>query len=406
MLLAFAWRNLWRRPQRTILSLLSIAFVTALLIFALSFMVGVYGAMKENTLRIFDGYAQIQPIGYADDPTVDRTIANVSEVTAQARALPGVTVAAPRINSFGILAHGIRSFGASIVGVDPGSEHQMSSLARAIRQGRYLTASDDDAAIMGETLADNLNLHVGDKVTMLGTAHDGSVAADVLKVVGIFNSGIPGIDRSLLEMPFRRAQETFAMAGLANTIALYGPSLNAVNKSLPALHSVARRHNLTVRDWGQMQPSLRDIIRFKYASSLVLFLTMILVVAFIILNTLLMSVLERTREFGILLALGMRMRQVGQTVWIELLVLALLGSAIGLAIGVGVSFWLAHRGIVIPGIAQVTAQFGLPSRLYPELTLFSTLTGSALILLFILLGGIIPHLRISRLVPALAMRAA
>lgn len=406
MLFAFAWRNLWRRPQRAILSLLSITFVTAILVFALSFMVGVYGAMKENTLRIFDGYAQIQPIGYADDPTVNRTIANVSEVTAGATAIAGVTVAAPRINSFGILAHGARSFGASIVGVDPERERRISSLAGAIRHGRYLTESDNDAAIMGETLAHNLGLHVGEKVTMLGTAHDGSVAADVLTVVGIFNSGVPGIDRSLLEMPFSRAQETFAMNGLANTIALFGPSLKTVNRALPNLDALARQHEVTVRDWGQMQPALRDIIRFKYASSLVLFLTMILVVAFIILNTLLMSVLERTREFGILLAFGMRIRQVGQAVWIELLMLALLGSAIGLALGGGVTIWLAHRGLVIPGIAEVTAQFGLPTRLYPELTPFSTLTGSALILLFILLGGIIPYLRASRLVPALAMRAA
>src|SRR5208283_2882161 len=174
--------------------------------------------------------------------------------------------------------------------------------------GRYLEPSDRDAAILGEILARNLKLGVGEKVTVLGTARDGSVAADVLRVAGIFQSGIPEFDRTILEMPLSRAQDTFAMTGRASTIALGGPSLSAVNGALPALGSLARRHGVSLLDWGALEPALRDALTLKYATTALLYLTLVVVVAFIMVNTLLMSVLERTREFGMLLAIGMQPR--------------------------------------------------------------------------------------------------
>src|ERR1700731_892390 len=125
MLMSLAWRNLFRRPQRTILSLLSIAIVCALLVFMLSFQLGVYATMKENTLRIFDGFVQFQASGYADDPGLERSIGAPSALVHEAEDLPGVTVAAPRINGFAILANGERSYGAAVIGVDAAREARL-----------------------------------------------------------------------------------------------------------------------------------------------------------------------------------------------------------------------------------------------------------------------------------------
>ena len=406
MLAALAWRNLWRRPQRTLLSLLSIAIVAALLVLMLSFQVGVYATMKETTLRIFDGYAQFQPEGYAADPGLDRAIADPERLVRDAIAIDGVTTAAPRVNGFAILANGERSYGAAVIGVDPASEAKISSIASTIRDGRYLDSSDFDAAILGDVLARNLQLAVGGKVTMLGAARDGSVAADVLRVAGIYHSGIPDLDRSILEMPLSRAQDTFAMANRANTIALGGPSLSDVDDALPALDAVGRRYGVSVLDWGAMEPAMRDAIALKYATSMMFYLTLVAVVAFIILNTLLMSVLERTREFGILLAMGMRPRLIGRLVWIELLGLALFGCTIGVAIGAGVTLWFERYGIAFSGMSDLLAQFGLPPRLYPALTPVTALVGPGAILLSISIGGIVPYLRVAHLTAASAMRAA
>lgn len=406
MLFALAWRNLWRRPQRTILSLVSIAIVSGLLVFVLSFQDGVYGQMKETTLRIFDGYAQFQPDGYAADPRLDLAINDPARLAQHAVLLKGVTAAAPRVNGFAIIANGARSYAAAVIGVDPASEARISTIADRISAGRYLRAGDTDQAILGDILAKNLGVGVGDKITLLGQARDGSVAADVLHVAGIYHSGIPDLDRTILEMPLARAQETFGMEGAANTIALAGPSLASVNAALPRLAELARRQNVTLRDWQAMEPAMKDTIDLKYATSMVFYASLVLVVAFIILNTLLMSVLERTREFGMLLALGMRSSQISAMVWIELLVLALLGCALGVAIGAVVTAYFQNTGIVYPIDPKLLAQFGVPQRLLPSLTWFSALAGPAALLLAVLVGGLVPFARVRQMTPAIAMRAA
>lgn len=404
LLAALAWRNLWRRPQRTVLSLLSIILVSALLVFLISFTVGVYATMKETTLRIFDGYAQLQPAGYADDPTIDRAIPGPAALALRAEAVDGVGAAAPRVNAFAILANGARSYGAAVVGVDPAAEARISSIAATIRSGRFLAPGDTDAAVLGDLLARNLGLSVGGRVTLLGAGREGASAADILTVVGIYHSGLAELDRSILEMPLARAQDTFSMTGAVNTIALAGPSLAGVNHAIPALRDLGRASKVSVLDWAQLEPALDQAITLKWATAMLLYFTLVAVTAFITLNTLLMSVLERVREFGVLLALGMRPGQVGAMVWMELLALAGLGCAIGLIIGAVVTLWLAHTGIVMPGAADAYAQFGLPSRLRPTLTPFSALIGPGAILAFVVLGGIVPYLRVAAITPAQAVR--
>jgi ABC-type lipoprotein release transport system permease subunit len=405
VLASLAWRNLWRRPQRTLLSLASIVIVSTLLVFMLSFQLGVYATMKEATLRIFDGYAQIQPRGYADDPTLERALPDPAGLARAALSIEGVTAAAPRVNGFAVLAHGERSYGAAVIGVDPAQEPRISAIAHLVRQGRYLSPTDTDAAVLGDVLAKNLAVPLGGRVTVLGAGQDGSVSADVLTVVGLYHSGVPELDRSILEMPLARAQQTFAMEGQASTIALGGPTLAKVNSAIPQLSSAARRRGVAVRDWAQMEPALRDGITLKYATASAFYATLVVVVAFIILNTLLMSVLERTREFGMLLAVGMRPALIGAMVWLELLALALTGCAIGIAIGGGLTLWLQHTGVAFSGLKDVLSQFGMPDRLYPTLTPLSALAGPGAILLAIAVGGVVPYLRVSRLTAASAMRS-
>jgi len=405
VLLGLAWRNLWRRPQRTALSLASIAIVSGLLVFVLSFQDGVYSQMKETTLRIFDGYAQVQPVGYADDPTVDRTIESPEQIVRKAETVGGITATA-RVNGIAVLADGPRSYAAAVVGVDPAGEAKISTVADRIVSGRYLAPADTDSAVIGDALAKNLAVGVGGKVTVLGSGRDGSIAADALTVAGIYHSGIPDLDREILEMPLARAQATFGMEGAANTIVLGGPSLSAVNQAIPALQVMSVNDGVTVLDWRALEPAMRETIDLKYATSMVFYATLVLVVAFIILNTLLMSVLERTREFGMLLALGMRSGQIGTMVWLELLVLALVGCAIGVSIGGAVTLWFEHTGIVYPIDPKLLAQFGVPRRLVPALTSFSALAGPVALLAVVLVGGVVPFLRVRRLTPAIAMRAA
>jgi putative ABC transport system permease protein len=406
VLVAMAWRNLWRQPVRTILSLLSMAIASALLVFMLSFQLGVYDGMKGNALRIFDGFAQLQPEGYAADPDLHKTIAAPHALAAQAMAIPGVTAAAPRASCYVIVANGERSFGAAVVGVDPVSEPDVSTLGKTVKAGRYLRPDDGAAVVLGDTLARNLKLGLGDDVTILGSAVDGTVAADSLRIVGLFHTGIADLDRQTAEMPLARFQETFALGDEANVVALAGSSLADVDSALPRLRDLAAAHGLAIRDWGALQPALKQGIALDFSTSMLWYVSLVVVVVFIILNTLLMSVLERTREFGMLMAVGMQPRRIGRMLWLELVFLALLGNGIGVAIGGGAALWFQVHGIALGGLEGLMSQWGLPGRLYPSLSFVSALAGPGVIVFAVALAGVIPYRRILRLEPVAAMGSA
>lgn len=406
MLLQLAWRNLWRHRRRTWLNLSSIAFAAVVMVFLLAFQLGSYATMKENVLRVYDGFAQIQPLHYRDDPSLRKTLDEPDALRKMSESMDGIAAVAPRTMTYAILSHGDRSFGTAVTGVDPACEVKVSSLHNSIVHGRYLQPGDAASVVLGDALARNLGVGVGDSVTLLGEAKDGSIAADVLTVRGIFSSGTAEIDRQLAQMPLARFQFSFAMPGEINVLVLGGPSLAAVTDALPGLRAALGQSQARVIDWKTLQPGLAAAIQLDFTTSLLWYASLIVVVVFIILNTLLMSVLERTREFGVLLALGMRPGRIGAMVWLELMLMALLGLAAGMLLGGALTLIASHYGIEMPGAEAVFSKWGLPGRLYPRLSWISVSAGPAALALGIVLAGVVPFRRVHRLAPVAAMRAA
>ncbi len=405
MLAALAWRNIWRQPVRTTLSLIGLAFSSLLLVFMLSFQFGVYDTMKVGALGLFDGFGQIQPVGYDDDPDISRTLPNWQKLMGAVQ-IDGVDVATPRASAFAIIASGDTSFGAAVIGVDPETEPQVSTLASTIIEGRYLAAGDDAAIVMGEGLARNLGLTLGDTVTMLGTGNDGAVAADVLEVVGIFSTGIAAMDRQITQMPLGRFQEAYNLGDNINVIALRSENFNDMVAAAPALAQFAAGEGAVYLRWDELQPEVKQMITLDLSTAMLMYGVMIIVVVFILLNTLYMSVLERTREFGGLMAIGMRPAQIGSMVWLELIFLSVLGAGIGIALGAGASYWVEQVGINFPGLDELFRQWGITGRVYPNLSLFSATIGPGIIVVSIVILGLIPYRRIMGLEPVEAMGAA
>lgn len=405
MLAALAWRNIWRQPVRSILSLIGLAFSSLLLVFMLSFQFGIYDTMKVGALGLLDGYGQFQPVGYDDDPDISRLLPNWQSLIAAAN-IDGIDTATPRASSFAIMASGDTSFGAAIMGVDPVTEPKVSTLSSTIIEGRYLQEGDEAAIVMGEGLVRNLGLSLGDNVTMLGTGNDGAVAADVLELVGIFSTGISGLDRQITQMPLARFQDTFNLGDNINVIALRGTDFNAVLDAAPALADMAEAEGAVYLRWDELQPEVKQVITLDLSTAMLSYGVMIIVVVFILLNTLYMSVLERTREFGGLMALGMRPTQIGAMVWLELIFLSLLGAGIGIALGAGITLWVENVGIQFPGMDEVFRQWGISGRVYPDLSLLSAVAGPGVIVVSIIILGLIPYRRILGLEPVEAMGAA
>ncbi|MDQ7071525.1 MAG: FtsX-like permease family protein [Rhodobacterales bacterium] len=405
MIAALAWRNIWRQPIRTALSILGMAFASVLLVFMLSFQFGSYDTMKSSMLKISDGFGQFQVAGYKNDPEIDKVIIDPASLRAELAQFTAISASTARSSGFVLLANGERSFAAAVVGIDPVNEPQVSTLSTLVKQGRALTARDTNSIIIGDGLARNLRLSLGDPVTMLGTGMDGSIAADVLVVKGIFKTGVAEIDRQIAQIPIARFDEAFLMDGAVNVVAISGDDFYDIENLGAEMRDIAVKHGLVYLDWAELQPAVKSAIALDMSTAMLMYATLVIVVVFIILNTLYMSVLERTREFGMLLALGMKPAQIGRLVWAEMIFLSLLGTGIGVAIGIAITAYVQSVGIAFEGLDEIYAQWGLPSRMYPKMTLFRVLIGPGAIVVAISVLGVIPYRRALGLEPVPAMAA-
>jgi ABC-type lipoprotein release transport system permease subunit len=404
--LRMAWRNLWRHSRRTWLTATAMIFSNVLLVFMISLQFGSYEMMINNTLRSFSGHLQVQADGYNDNPKMRSSVADILPLTEQVRsALPEADVAA-RAMGFALASSEQRSFGIQVTGVQPKYEPQVSTIPGLVRDGRYL--EDDNAAeiVIGSVMARNLKVAVGDEITLLGSGRDGSFAAGVVIVAGIFETGMNDLDRSFAHLPFGYFQETFYMDGHGHGIVVTLDNLGRVAPARAAIEPlVDDSPGLAVLDWDALNPGLKQAIQADMSSAWMMYGVLIVLVAFSVLNTQLMSVMERTHEFGVISALGVRPRKLAGLVMLETALMALLGLALGLFLGWLLTLYFQVNGFSYPGMEEAAARFNLPDRMYPAITPLSMLLGPLVVFGFCLLAAVYPAMRLFRLRPVDAMRA-
>ncbi|MBT8072403.1 MAG: ABC transporter permease [Xanthomonadales bacterium] len=404
--LRLAWRNIWRQKRRTWLTALAMIFSNILLVFMISLQFGSYDMMINNTLRMFSGQIQVQRDGYHENQKMRQVIPAISELASGIRErFPQASVAA-RANAFVLVSSQERSFGTRIVGVEPGHEPGVSTIPGLVREGRYLDNPDAAEIVIGSVMARNLKVAVGDELTFLGSGREGSFAAGVVTVAGIFDSGSMDLDRSLAEVPLGYFQEAFDMRGSGHVIALLLDDLNAVDGLLTPLKAlVGEREELIVLDWETLTPGLKQAIQADMTSAWFMYGVLIVLVAFSVLNTQLMSVLERTREFGVIMALGIRPRRLALLVLLETFLMALLGLLIGALLGGLVTGYFASAGFAYPGMDQMAEKFNMPAVIFPALDPLSVMLGPSVVFIFCLFAAIYPALKLYGLRPVDAMRA-
>jgi len=256
-------------------------------------------------------------------------------------------------------------------------------------------------------LARNLKVGIGDELTLLGSGRDGSFAAVVADVVGIFDSGVAELDRTIAEMPLGLFQDVFYMRETGHQVVVNAPRLGQVAELKQRVAALLPEdEDLVVQDWDALLPGLKQAIQADISSAVFMYAVLVILVAFSVLNTQLMSVLERTHEFGIVLALGLKPGRLGRLVMLETALMGLIGLFLGALIGGAVTAWLGVHGFTMPGMDEMGAKFNLPSRLHPDVTIASLLSGPLVVFLFSLLASVYPALRLRRLQPVEAMRSA
>lgn len=399
-----AWRNLWRNPRRSVLTLLALAVSTALLLFMFAWQNGSYDSMIRTAVSTTTGELQILHAGYHEKRDMRKAIDHPGPVRAFLQGLSEVEAFAARAEAFVLAEAGDRSYGVLVRGVEVDREPEVSSIRTLVREGRYFSG-DGPEILLGSRLAENLRAGLGDQIVLLGQGYDGSVAANVFTLQGIVESGQPELDRTLAQIPMERFAETFFMQDRVHRIVVNCHSIDQLESVAADLRGYLAESapDLEVLTWAELVPGLKQAIQLDLISGYIFYFLLLVVVAFSIMNTFIMAVLERSREFGILNAIGTRRTRMARILIMETAFLGLCGIIAGLALGISLTAYAQHAGIAIPHSEELLSRFGLPDRIYPKLSWLVCWLAPLLVLGITLLSGVYPVFRLLRLNPVRAM---
>lgn len=406
VILRMAWRNLWRHGKRTWLTVGAMIFSNSLLVFSISLQFGSYEMMIDNSLQAFSGHIQLQHPSYLEQPKMRYAVNNIADRAQRLRDELELSSISARAAGFALASSQDRSYGLQILGVEASHEPLVSTLPGLIRRGRYLEPGAREEIVIGSVLARNLRIDIGDELSFLGSGFDDSFAAGVATVVGIFESGNADLDRSVAQVNLPYFQDSFTMGGAGHSIVIRAAQIEDVDSLMTQLNAEPQGSETVVaRDWNELQPGLRQAIRADMTSAWFMYAVLIVLVAFSVLNTQLMSVLERTREFGTMMALGVRPARLARLVMLETGMMTSLGLLLGIGLGALITAYLSVVGFSYPGMAEMSIKFNLPARMYPAISMLSLSLGPLIVACGSLLAAIYPALRLKRLLPIEAMRA-
>ncbi|MBN1930184.1 MAG: ABC transporter permease [Desulfobacterales bacterium] len=403
-----AWRNVWRNKRRTVLTFLTIMVGGAMIIFINSIAKGGHDQMIEDAVALNTGHIQIHEKGFWENQTIDYAFQLSPELNQRLEENPHVTGHSRRIQAGGLLSFRDNTRGIFIQGIDPEMEKQVSNLHEKIMPGgRFLRSDDTTQVVIGSTLAKNIGARVNDTFAMISQGFDGSIAAERLTIVGLFKSGNPEYDREVVLMPLSQARSTFTMMNYIHTLAIRldeAAHLNMVKDDIVRFTSKSETQ-LEVMGWDELMPELVQFIVMDDISGYIFDFILFLVVAFGILNTIQMSVFERTREFGVMLSIGTRPQQISAMILMESVYIALIGIILAIGFGYAISLYFEINPIDYSKFSEEIAVWGISTTLYPAKTTFINIAMTSLFtFLLAVLFSIFPARRAAKLNPIQAIR--
>ncbi len=347
MYLNLSWRNIWRNKRRTIIALASVFFAVITAVTTRSMQLGSYAYMIHSTAKFFSGYLQVQNPLYWEKRSLENSMIADSLNLTQLLKLPHVSGISPRLEAFCLLSYGNTTRVGQIVGIDPALENQTTELKKRLVQGSYLSA-DDSGALVSQGLANMLGLSIGDSLVLYGQAYHGQIAAALLPVKGILKYPIRELNNTMVYLSLSTAQKIFLMPGRLTSIAI----LLQENRYLKSVTEKIRRlipSHYRVIDWPTMLPELHQSIQFDNVSGLIMLAILYVVIAFGVFGTIVMMINERVREFGILIAVGMKkVRLLMVTFW-EIVFISILGAFWGMLGAAPIIWYFSHHPIHFTG---------------------------------------------------------
>ncbi|MCK4605656.1 MAG: ABC transporter permease [candidate division Zixibacteria bacterium] len=397
-----AFRNVLRQKRRTLLTMLTMLGGFTLAAISIAWSDGTYNVIIDMFTRAQLGHIQIHGAGYLDRPTLYNTVDDYAGVGERIGSIEGVVGWSPRLYSAGLASVGEKSAGVRIIGIDPVREIRTTRFDRKIISGRSFAQSGSLEAILGKGLAKALKADVGSEVVLVSQGADGSIANDLYEIVGIIDAGDVTSNQTALYLTLGDAQELLVLHGRVHEIVIIAEDLDDVAPLTATIEETIDRPELTVEPWQEFAKSFYNAMKADQRGIWIMVFIIVLLVSVGVLNTVLMTVLERTREYGVLRAMGVRPLQVIRLVVYEVTVMAVVSVVVGTLLSLVINYLLSLHGVPMPtSFTYGGMEF---SRMYTEINARSFIIPAVTVVLSAIAVSVFPAIRAARTAPARAMR--
>lgn len=403
MLFKMAWRNIWRNRRRTFITAASILFAVLFASFMDSLQRGAWDNMINNVVNYYFGYVQVHQDGYWEEQSIDKAFP-LADSLEQVGAVEGVEAVLPRLESFALAAAGETTSGVLVAGILPDVENRMTDLENRLVEGEYLTEGDE-AVLVASGVAEKLGLSLGDTLVLISQGYRGVNAAGKYPIKGIAKFGSPDLNKQMVYLPLPAAQYFYGAPGLATSLALKLGGQEDIKPVVAALRTQLDTSAYEVMDWEELLPDLVQARELDTAGNIIVYFILYMIIAFGIFGTILMMSKEREYEFGVLISIGLQRWQLALSVWIEVILLGVLGAVSGILLSMPIVYYFKVNPIRFGGeMASSLEKFGFEPIFPATFDLQIFLTQALYVFILTAVLALYPIFKIRKLQPVQAMR--
>lgn len=395
-LIKIAWRNLWRNRRRTYITTASITFAIMIALTMRSFQVGSYSHMVNNIVHAYSGYFQIHAKGYQDDQVLNNAMEESPEIFSLINEYPDLEISS-RIESFVLSSYEQQTKGAMLVGVDPRSEDALTSISEKLIKGEYLS-KDDNGALISSKLASYLKIDIGDSLVLIGQGLYGSSAAAIFIIKGILKFPSPQLDNKMIYTSLSAAQEFYSAQGYLTSIAFNMENPEKLDKTVTKIRNKIDTSAYEVLTWKEMSPELDQQIESDEISGLIMLGILYIIIGFGILGTILMITTERAKEFGVMMAIGMKKTQLIFIQIIEMFFIGIIGILAGISVALPIIGYFLNNPLKLEGdMGQLMIEYGIEPIMPVILRADYFITQIIIVFVIIIISTAVSAIIISRL---------
>jgi len=357
--LKMAWRNIWRNKRRTYITLASLFFAVFFALIMRGIQIGSYGNMVDNVVLAYTGYIQVHANGYWEDKVINKTLESSDELFNTISSLQNVKGMIPRLESFALASVGLQTKGVMVVGIDPEKEDPLTKISNKIVKGQYLNR-DSDGVLVAERLAKYLKIDINDTLVLIGQGYHGISAAGKYPVSGIVNFPSPELDNQLVYMNLPTCQYFYSSENRLTSIVVDIEDTDKMNNTADKLKEKINPELYEVMTWKEMLTELVQSIEADNVGGLIMLGILYIIIAFGVFGTIMMMTAERIREFGVMVAVGMRKFKLAIIVVIETIYIGILGIISGSIGSIPILIYLYFNPIRLTGdVAKSMENYGI-----------------------------------------------